>query len=251
MSGHSKWSKIKRQKGADDAKRGQAFTRATREIIVAARQGGGDPDANFRLRLAIQKARDVNMPTDNINRAIQKGTGGGEGTGQLVEITFEGYGPKGVAVLVEAVTDNRNRTVQEVRSIFTRHGASLGAANSVAWMFDAKGVITLDCNEKDAEDIALAAIEWGADDVKVEKGYVEIYTNQKNLEDVRKAVEAKKHVTSSEIQLIPKNSVILEGDDAAKVIQFIERLEELDDVQRVSSNLDFSEATLEKLKTPA
>lgn len=250
MSGHSKWSKIKRQKGADDARRGQTFTKLTREIIVAAREGGGNPEANFRLRLAIQKARDANMPSDNINRAIQKGTGGGEGTGQLTEITFEGYGPKGVAILVEAVTDNRNRTVQEVRSLFTRFGGSLGASGSVAWLFESKGVITVDATGKEAEDLAMAAIEWGADDVKIEKGYIEIYTKPKDLEVVRRAIEVKKPVSSAEVLMEPKNTVMLEGEEAAKVVNFLERLEELDDVQKVASNLDFSEATLEKLKSP-
>ncbi len=251
MSGHSKWSKIKRQKGADDAKRGQTFTKLTREIIVAAKEGGGNPEANFRLRLAIQKARDANMPSENINRAIQKGTGGGEGAGQLTEITFEGYGPKGVAILVEAVTDNRNRTVQEVRSLFTRFGGSLGASGSVSWLFENKGVITVDATGKEAEDLAMTAIEWGAEDVKIEKGYVEIYTKPKDLEVIRKAIEAKRPVSSAEVLMEPKNTVLLEGEEAAKVLNFLERLEELDDVQKVASNLDFSEATLEKLKANA
>ncbi|MEW6143097.1 MAG: YebC/PmpR family DNA-binding transcriptional regulator [Chloroflexota bacterium] len=251
MSGHSKWSKIKRQKGADDAKRGQTFTKLTREIIVAAKEGGGNPEANFRLRLAVQKARDANMPSDNINRAIQKGTGGGEGTGQLAEITFEGYGPKGVAILVEAVTDNRNRTVQEVRSLFTRFGGSLGATGSVAWLFESKGVITVDATGKEAEDLAMAAIEWGAEDVKIEKGYIEIYAKPRDFEVVRKAIEAKKPVSSAEVLMEPKNTVMLEGEEAARVLNFLERLEELDDVQKVASNLDFSEATLEKLKAHA
>jgi len=251
MSGHSKWSKIKRQKGADDAKRGQIFTKLTREIIVAAREGGGNPEANFRLRLAIQKARDANMPSENINRAIQKGTGSGEGAGQLTEITFEGYGPKGVAILVQAVTDNRNRTVQEVRSLFTRFGGSLGASGSVSWLFENKGVITVDATGKEAEDLAMTAIECGAEDVKIEKGYIEIYTKPKDLEVIRKAIEAKRPVSSAEVLMEPKNTVLLEGEEAAKVLNFLERLEELDDVQKVASNLDFSEATLEKLKASA
>ena len=251
MSGHSKWSKIKRQKGADDAKRGQTFTRLTREIIVAAKEGGGNPEANFRLRLAVQKARDANMPGDNINRAIQKGTGSGEGGGQLAEITFEGYGPKGVAIMVEAVTDNRNRTVQEVRSLFTRFNGSLGASGSVSWIFESKGVLAIDTSGKEGEDLAMEAIEAGADDVKIEKGYIEIYTKPKEMEAVRKAIEAKHRITSAEIVMEPKNTVMLDGDDASKVVNFLERLEELDDVQRVSSNMDFSEATMEKLKASA
>jgi YebC/PmpR family DNA-binding regulatory protein len=251
MSGHSKWSKIKRQKGADDAKRGQVFTRVTREIIMSAKEGGGNPDANFRLRLAIQKARDANMPYDNIDRAIKKGTGQSSEGNVFAEITFEGYGPKGVAILVETLTDNRNRTVQEVRSLFSRLGGSLGAAGSVAWLFDTKGVIQVDAGEKEAEDLALVAIEAGAEDVKVEKGYIEIYTTPKDLEAVRKAVEAHKPVASSEVAKVPKTTVNLEADDAEKVVAFLEHLEELDDVQRVSSNADFSESAMEKMKSAA
>ena len=175
MSGHSKWHSIKHQKGVADARRGQLFTKLTREIIVAAREGGGNPEMNFRLRLSVQKARDANMPTDNIDRAIKKGTGEIEG-GSLSEVTLEGYGPNGTAILVNALTDNRNRTIQEVRSVFTRHASSLGESGCVAWLFDSKGVIIIKAENVDADELMLSAIDAGAEDVKVENGYVEVYT---------------------------------------------------------------------------
>ena len=171
MSGHSKWHSIKHQKGVADARRGQLFTKLTREIIVVAREGGGNPEMNFRLRLAVQKARDANMPMDNIDRAIKKGTGELEG-GSLSEVVLEGYGPSGTAILVNALTDNRNRTIQEVRSVFTRHGSSLGESGCVAWLFDSKGVIIIKADNIDADELALSAIDAGAEDVKVENGYV-------------------------------------------------------------------------------
>jgi YebC/PmpR family DNA-binding regulatory protein len=247
MSGHSKWSKIKRAKGAADILKGASFTRATREIILAARSGGGNPEANFRLRLALEKAREVNMPRDNIDRAIKKGTGESGAGGQLQEITFEGYGPKSVAILVETVTDNRNRTVQEVRSAFTKNGGNMGESGSVGWMFESKGVLMVDVEAKEADDLSLVAIDAGAEDVKAEKGYIEVYTLPKDLEKVKKAIEAVKPVQSAEVTMVPKNTVTVDGPDAEKVIAFIERLEELDDVQKVHSNADIPEATLEKL----
>jgi len=187
MSGHSKWASIKHQKGVADARRGQLFTKLTREIIVVVRDGGSNPEANFRLRLAIQKARDNNMPTDNIERAIKRGSGELEGA-SLTEVVLEGYGPNGTAILVEALTDNRNRTIQDVRNAFTRHGSSLGENGCVAWIFDTKGVITVKTDSLDADDLALNAIDAGADDVKVESGYVEIYTKPEELEMVRSAL---------------------------------------------------------------
>ena len=167
MSGHSKWHSIKHQKGVADARRGQLFTKLTREIIVAAREGGSNPEMNFRLRLAVQKARDNNMPMDNIDRAIKKGSGELEGGG-LVEVVLEGYGPSGTAILVNALTDNRNRTIQEVRSTFTRHGGNLGESGCVSWLFDSKGVVTIKAENLDADEVALSAIDSGAEDVKVE-----------------------------------------------------------------------------------
>src|SRR3954469_20066753 len=189
MSGHSKWSQIKRQKGANDVKRGAVFTKVAREITVAARQGGGDPDANFRLRLAMEKARAVNMPADNIKRAIDKAVGGGEGE-QYEEITYEGYGPGGVAILVEAATDNRNRTAAEVRSVFAKAGGQLAGAGAVAWQFEPRGLITIPAKGQDADDLALAAIDAGAEDVDTSGAeLVEVYTTPGGLEQVRKALE--------------------------------------------------------------
>ncbi|MBE0431039.1 MAG: YebC/PmpR family DNA-binding transcriptional regulator [Dehalococcoidia bacterium] len=247
MSGHSKWSQIKRQKGVADAKRGQLFTKLAREIIVAVRQGGASLDSNFQLRLAVQRARDNNMPSDNIERAIKRGSGDVEGAA-LTEVMFEGYGPSGVAVLVQALTDNRNRTVQEIRRMFTRHGGSLGENGCVSWLFESKGVITVESNASDAEEIVLRAIDAGAEDVKTEKGYVEIYTQPQDLEEVRKAVEETERVISAEVSLTPKTTVLLEDNKAMQTLNFLDELEELDDVQRVFSNVDVSEATLEKLR---
>jgi len=247
MSGHSKWSQIKRQKGVADAKRGQVFTKLAREIILAVRQGGANLDSNFVLRLAVQKARDNNMPSDSIERAIKRGSGDTEGAA-LIEITFEGYGPSGVAVMVEALTDNRNRTVQEVRRMFTRHGGSLGENGCVSWLFDSKGVITVESNASDADEIVLRAIDAGAEDVKAEEGYAEIYTQPQDMEGVRKTIEETEHVVSAEVSMTPKTTVLLEDNKAMQTLNFLDELEELDDVQRVFSNMDLSEATLERLR---
>ena len=250
MSGHSKWAQIKRQKGVADHRRGQLFTKLTREIIVAVREGGSSPESNFRLRLAIQKARDSNMPSDNIERSIKKGSGE-LGGASLSQIVIEGYGPNGVAVMVEALTDNRNRTIQEVRSLFTRHGGSLGASGSVAWIFETTGVITVETDGVDAEELAMAAIDAGAEDVKEEKGYLEILTTPQNLETVRKAVEQIKPPVSAEVQRVAKSTVVLGEKEAIQTLKLLDHLEELDDVQHVSANLDYSEAVLEKLRAQA
>lgn len=247
MSGHSKWAQIKRQKGVADARRGQLFTKLTREIMVAVREGGPNPEANFRLRLAIQRARDNNMPLENIERAIKRGSGE-TGVSNLSELTIEGYGPNGVAVLVEALTDNRNRTLQEVRSLFNRHGGSLGESGCVSWLFESKGVITVMTDGVNAEEIALAAIDAGAEDVKEEKGYMEIYTSPQDLETVRKAVEKFAKAASAEIVKVPKSTVVLDEKEAVQTLKFLDQLEELDDVQKVYANLDYSEAVLEKLR---
>lgn len=247
MSGHSKWAQIKRQKGVADARRGQLFTKLTREIMVAARQGGGNPDTNFRLRLAIQKARDNNMPMENIERSIKKGTGE-LGGGSLSEITLEGYGPKGVAIIVSALTDNKNRTVSEVRTVFTKHGGNLSESGGVAWLFEKRGIITVDTKGINMDDIALLAIDAGADDVKDEKGYLEIYTTPQKLEEIRKVIESKAKVISAEISLIPTRTVMLDEKDAIQTLKLLDHLEELDDVQQVYSNLDFSDSVTEKLK---
>jgi len=239
MSGHSKWSTIKRQKGANDAKRGALFTKVAREISVAARQGGGDPDANYRLRLAIEKARSVNMPADNIKRTVDKATGGGEAD-QYEEIVYEGYGPGGVAVLVEAATDNRNRTAAEVRSIFTKAGGQLAGSGAVAWQFEPRGYISVRRDGVDADEVALAAIDAGAEDVDTEEAEeVAVYTSPGDLESVRKALEgAGLPVDSAESTMVAKNTVELDSAKARQALRLVEMLEELDDVQRVSANFE-------------
>jgi YebC/PmpR family DNA-binding regulatory protein len=246
MSGHNKWSKIKRQKGVEDAKRGQLYTQLTREIIMAAREGGGDLETNFKLRLAVQKARDSSMPKDNIERAIERGSGTAEGT-ILQELTLEGYGPSGTAILAQTVSDNRNRTVQEVRNVFTRQGGTMGSAGSVAWLFDSKGVISVEAKELNEDEVTLKAIDAGADDVKVEDGIIEIYTKSTELEMVRKTLEEKKiPIASAELSMIPKNMVAVEDKAAIQTLKLLDKLEELDDVQKVYSNVDFSDQQIEK-----
>lgn len=245
MSGHSKWSTIKRKKGAADAKRGQLFTKLTREITVSAKEGGGDPDSNFRLRLAVQRARAENMPAENIQRAIQRGTGAGGDGVVYEEITYEGYGPHGVAMLVQALTDNRNRTVAEVRSIFTKMGGSLGEAGSVAWMFDARGLITIEPKSgQDPDEITLIAIDAGAEDVTVdEEGNVEVVTGFEDLKHAQEALTSQGlNVTHAETAMIPKTTISLDNKDTEQTLRMVERLEDLDDVQTVYTNLDLSHA---------
>jgi len=246
MSGHSKWSSIKHQKGVTDARRGQLFTKLTREIIVAVRQGGSNPESNFRLRLAIQRARDNNMPLENIERAIKRGSGELEGA-TLVEMVLEGYGPNGVAILIQALSDNRNRTLQDIRNIFSRHGSSLGESGCVAWLFEPRGFITVPINNLDAEELELQAIDAGAEDVTVEKGCVEIYTKPEDMERVRAAMEQNNlPIASSEMIMTSKNMVELDEKAALTTLKMLDKLEELDEVQNVSSNADFSDAILEK-----
>jgi YebC/PmpR family DNA-binding regulatory protein len=246
MSGHSKWSSIKHQKGVTDARRGQLFTKLTREIIIAVREGGINPEANFRLRLAIQRARDNNMPLDNIERAIKRGSGETEGT-TLVEMVLEGYGASGTAILVRALTDNRNRTLQDVRNIFSRHGGSLGESGCVAWLFDSRGLITVETKELDADELALQAIDSGAEDVKVENKYIEIYTKPDELEMVRALLEQNNlPIASAELSMVPKTMVELEEKAALQMLKLLDKLDELDEVQYVSSNADFSDSILEK-----
>ena len=242
MSGHSKWSTIKRQKGANDAKRGALFTKVAREISVAARQGGGDPDANYRLRLAIDKARSVNMPADNIKRTIEKATGGGDAV-QYEDIVYEGYGPGGVALLVEAQTDNRNRTAAEVRSIFSKAGGQLAGSGAVAWQFEPRGLIAVSRNGGDADEVALAAIDAGAADVDTEDAEtIEIYTEPAQLETVRKALEkAGVRIETAEATMVAKQTVGLDSARARQALRLVELLEELDDVQRVTANFDIPE----------
>ncbi|MCC6958478.1 MAG: YebC/PmpR family DNA-binding transcriptional regulator [Dehalococcoidia bacterium] len=245
MSGHSKWSTIKRQKGANDARRGAIFTKLSREIIQAAKQGGSDPGMNFKLRLAIQRAKAQNMPNDNIDRAIAKGSGGGEGE-QLDEIQYEGYGPGGTAIIVAALTDNRNRTVAEIRHRFSRGGGNLGENGSVSWQFEAKGLITIPVNGKDPDDLAMLAIDAGAEDVDVQDGQVEVKTEPSSLEPVRKALESSGlEIENADFALVPKMTVELEEKAAHQVLRLIEALEDLEDVQRVYSNAEFSDEAIE------
>lgn len=247
MSGHSKWSQIKRQKGATDARRGQLFTKLGREVTVAAREGGPDPDANPRLRMAVQRAREGNMPMDTIDRAIKRGSGSGEGAA-LEEITYEGYGPGGAAILVEAVTDNRNRTVAEVRNAFTRGGGNLGESGCVAWNFESRGIISLESNGQDPEEVTLHAIDAGADDFSVDANLVEVYTDPGRVESVRSALEQRSlTVSSAEAAMVPKTTLEIDQRDAVAVAKLMERLEDLEDVQRVYTNVELSEEALQAL----
>jgi YebC/PmpR family DNA-binding regulatory protein len=241
MSGHSKWSTIKRKKGAADAKRGKIFTKLIKEITISAREGGGDPSANPRLRLAVDNAKSANMPADNIDRAIKKATGELAGV-TYYELTYEGYGPGGVAVLVEVATDNKNRTVAAVRHAFTKYGGSMGENGSVAWMFDRKGIITMPAQNKTEDDIMDIVLETGAEDLQSEDEFFEVQTSLETFEPVRKALVAKNlEIENASLQWIAKNIVNVGGDEAEKVMKLIEALEESDDVQNVFSNADFDE----------
>lgn len=242
MSGHSKWAQIKRQKGVNDARRGAEFTRVGREISVAAREGGGDPDANFRLRLAVQRAREVNMPQDNIQRAINRGTGADKEGGALEELFYEGYGPGGIAMMVQVLTDNRNRAAADVRNIFTRAGGNMGESGSVGWMFDQKGLITVELDGKSAEDVEMAAIEAGADDIQEADEVLDVYTERTDLDTVRKALDAARlKISSAELVMVPKTVMSPDEKTGAAVVRMIDRLDELDDVQRVYSNAELTE----------
>jgi YebC/PmpR family DNA-binding regulatory protein len=246
MSGHSKWSTIKRAKGITDAKRGALFTKVAREISVAARQGGGDPDANYRLRLAIEKARSVNMPADNIKRTIDKATGGGEAE-QYEEIVYEGYGPGGVAVLVEAATDNRNRTAAEVRHTFAKSDGNLGGSGAVAWLFERRGVVLVEAAGADEDELTLAAAEGGAEDVALDGSSFVVTAAPEQLSAVRAAVESAGFtIDSSELTMVPKTTVEVEDEsDAKKILRLIDELEDNDDVQEVFANFDIPERVLE------
>ena len=238
MSGHSKWSTIKRQKGVADAKRGTLFTKMSKEIEAAARSGDPDPTVNFKLRLSIQKARDHNMPVENIERAIKRASGELGGI-RPTEHHYEGYGPSGTAILIEVLTDNKNRTTAEVRNVFSRGGGNLGENGCVTWIFQPKGVITVEASGN-ADDLALLAIDAGAEDVKQEGTTLEIQTAPEELEAVRKKLEAQKiKIASAELTRIPQNLVALDKKAAIQALKLMDRLEELDDVQRVYTNADF------------
>ena len=244
MSGHNKWSSIKHQKAATDAKKGAIFTKLTREIIIAVRAGGPSVEANYSLRLAVQRAKDSSMPWENINRAIQKASGGGEGT-QLEEMVLEGYAPGGAAILVQATSDNHNRTVQTVRNVFQRAGGNMSESGSVAWLFDNKGIITIKGNGIDADELGLKAIDAGADDVTTDNDYITIYTSPKKLWDVRAALEKDKiAIESAEVTMVAKQMVDLDEKASVQTLKLMEKLEELDDVSSVSSNVNFSDASM-------
>jgi YebC/PmpR family DNA-binding regulatory protein len=248
MSGHSKWSTIKRKKGATDAKRGQVFTKFGKEIALAAREGGPDPNANFKLRLVVDKAKAANMPKDNIERAIRRGAGI-EKADALEEVMYEGYGPHGVAVLVHVVTDNRNRAVSDVRRLFNRVGGALGEAGCVAWQFEEKGYITVESNGRDQDEIFNIAVEYGADDVVMGGDLIEIFTAPENFETVREAIEGRGiPIASAEISRIPKTTIALEEKQAFQTMTLINGLEDLDDVVEVYSNLDISDELMAKFE---
>lgn len=242
MSGHSKWSTIKHKKAAQDAKRGKAFDRLNKEIMVAARVGGADPDSNPRLRTAIAKARQLNMPSDNIKRAIQKGLGELPGQ-QIEEVTYEGYGPAGVAVFVEAMTDNKNRTVGEIRHVFSKHGGNLAASGSVSYLFRRRGMFVIE--QGDEEAILAATLDAGVEDVYSEDGNVVVLCDVSSFSDVEDALaKANIKTTVAELSMIPTTKVELEESDARKVLRLIEALEENEDVQNVYANFEMSDAVL-------
>ncbi len=245
MAGHSKWAQIKRKKGVTDAKRGQLFTKLGREIAVAVRSGGPKPEENSALRLAVERARGSNMPNANIQRAIERASGGGDGS-QLEEIRYEAYGPGGAALLIDSLTDNRNRTVSEVRATLTRAGTGIAESGAVAWLFEQKGVIAVDIDEQlDPDEIMLAAIDGGAEDVDIDEGLVEVITAPSDLESARSAVEeVGAPVASAEVIMRATNTVPVDTDQAARLMRLIDSLEDLDDVQRVFTNADFPDAAL-------
>jgi len=247
MSGHSKWSTIKHKKAAIDSKRGRIFTKIIKEITVAARMGGGDADSNPRLRTAIASAKAVNMPGDNIDRAVKKGTGELPGV-SYEEVTYEGYGVGGVAVLVEALTDNRNRTVAEIRTIFTKAGGSLGEAGCVSWMFDKRGLIIVSAEGVVEDTLMEIALDAGAEDMSQDGGVFEITTAPGSLEAVREAIEAKGvRIESAEVTMIPKTTTKLDEESARKMLKFMDNMDDQDDVQKVYANFDIADEVMEKI----
>ncbi|MCD6418184.1 YebC/PmpR family DNA-binding transcriptional regulator [bacterium] len=248
MSGHSKWASIKHKKAVTDAKRGKLFTKLIKEITVAARTGGGDPSGNPRLRTAIAAAKAANMPADNIERAIKKGTGELPGV-SYEEVTYEGYGPGGVAIIVETMTDNKKRTVAEIRNIFSKLGGNLGENGCVAWMFSKVGLILVPAENTDEDKLIEVALESGADDVKQDGDFYEVYTQMNNLFDVReKLMEAGITVESAEISAVPQSTVTVTGKDAQKLLKLLSTLEDHDDVQKVYSNMDIPDEEMENME---
>ena len=247
MSGHSKWSSIKHKKGAADAKRGQLFSKLSRAIIVAAKEGGGDPAGNLALQNAIEKARSYSMPKDNIERAIAKGSGADAEAASFETVVYEGYGPEGVAVLVEALTDNRNRTASEVRHAFTKFGGNLGTTGAVAWQFERRGVVLVSANGADEEELVMAAAEGGADDVELDGSSFVVTSTPESLSDVRQALEDGGFaVESVELAMVPKTTVAVSDESVARrIVKLVEGLEDTDDVQDVYVNFDIPEDVLE------
>ncbi len=248
MAGHSKWSNIKHRKGRQDALRGKLFAKLARNIYVAAREGGTDPNNNNKLALAIAKARAENMPNENIERAIKKAAGGGEGE-HYEEVLYEGYGPGGVAVMVETLTDNRNRTAADIRHIFSKSGGNLGESGCVAWMFERKGVLVIDrsSTKLEEDDLLMLALEAGAEDFEAAEDYFEITTTPDTFTDVKNALEAEGCTfTTAEVTRVPQNTVTVTGEDVPRVLKLMEALEEHDDVQSTSANFDIDEAEMEK-----
>ena len=249
MSGHSKWSTIKHQKGAADAKRGVLFTKLSRDIALAVRDGGGvDPDMNFKLRLALDRAKSNNMPQDSINRAIKRGSGEGSDGETLEQVTYEGYGPGGGAILLQAVTTNRNRTASDVRSAFNRGGGNLGESGCVAWNFDLRGVVTVDIDDEErAEELGLLAIDAGAEDIEVDEGVLEIYSPIESLQDVQKSIESEGvAIRSAEMSMVPKTTIALGDREAEQTLRLLDALEDLDDIQKAFTNADFPPEVLER-----
>lgn len=253
MSGHSKWSTIKHQKGAADARRGALFTKLSRDLALAVRDGGGaDPDMNFRLRLVIDKARASNMPSDSMTRAIKRGSGdGADGAASLEEITYEGYGPGGGAILLQAVTSNRNRAAAEIRFTFSKGGGSLGESGCVAWNFETRGVITLEVpDENRGEELGLLAIDSGAEDIDIEDGVLEIHTPPEKLKEVKQVLEDQSvTLDSAEISMVPKSTVMLDPAQAEQTLKLLDSLEELEDVQKAFTNADFPADVLAKYQS--
>ena len=249
MSGHSKWSSIKHKKGAADAKRGKLFSKLTRALIVAAKEGGADPAANLALQNAIEKARAASMPKDNIDRAIAKGSGADADASAFETVVYEGYGPSGVAVIVEALTDNRNRTAGEVRHIFAKNDGNLGTSGAVAWLFERRGVVLVPADGADEDELTLAAAEGGADDVTVDGSSFEVLTAAEQLASVREAVAAAGfEIESAELTMLPKTTVAVEDEnEAKKILRLIDQLEDNDDVQDVYANFDIPERVLESV----
>jgi len=249
VSGHSKWSTIKRKKGKADAQRGKIFTKLIRELVTAAREGGGDPKNNSRLRAAVQAARESNMPYENVERAIQRGTGELPGV-SYEAATFEGYAPGGIALLVTTLTDNKNRTSSEVRHLFTRHGGHMGEPNSVSWMFEKRGVIVVEGSQASEEKVFEVALENGADDVRSEGGTIEVVCAPEVLEPLREKMKAASvPYTLAEVSLYPKSTVKLDREHASKVLKLVSALEDLDDVQHVAANFDIPEEILKEIES--